>query len=135
MHCDDREAALGFFGDARMIDVRAAAPVAAAVLDAIEALEDPQRPFTVRVSKSQVAFSARRGFAYLWHPGDYVSNDAPVVLSLALPHPLRSERFKEIAHPSSHVWMHHLELRSRSDVDDEVARWLRFAAEAACSHS
>src|SRR5690625_8029723 len=39
---------------------------------------------TVRVSKSQVAFRRRRGFAYLWTPGQYLRRPAaPVVLSIA----------------------------------------------------
>ena len=138
MRSADRDAVLGFFSAARVGDGRAgrvSSEVVGAVLDTLEELEDPHRPFTVRVSKSQVSFSALRGFAYLWHPGDYVRNDAPVVLSIALPHRNGSARFKEIAHPSSRIWMHHLELRSGNDVDDEVVRWLRVAAEAARGRS
>jgi len=77
----------------------------------------------VRVSKSQVAFRARRGFAFAWHPGDYVATDVPFVLSLALPEPLDSHRVKEIAHPSPKTWMHHLELRLVKDVDRELLGW------------
>jgi hypothetical protein len=87
---------------------------------------------TVRTSKSQVAFRRRRGFAYLWRPGQYLRKpDAEVVLSVALPREVRSPRFKQVAHPSPTTWMHHLEIRSVSDVDDEVTSWLAEAAEAA----
>lgn len=79
---------------------------------------------SVRVTKSQVAFRRRRGFAYLWRPGQYIASDVPAVLSIALPHEIRSDRFKEVAHPSAHVWMHHLELREVAEVDDEVQQWL-----------
>lgn len=84
--------------------------------------------FEVRVSKSQVALRRRRGFAYLWLPGRYLTHaQAEVVLSLALDHELDSVRFKEIAHPTSGVWQHHLEIHAVDDIDDEVEGWLREA--------
>lgn len=85
----------------------------------------------VRVSRSQVAFRRRRGFAYVWRPGRYVRSDVPAVLSLALPRELPSARWKEVAHPSPRVWMHHLELRAPDEVDDEVRGWLGQAYGAA----
>lgn len=54
----------------------------------------------VHVSKSQVALRARRGFAYAWAPKQYLETDVPLVVSIAMPHRLESERFKEIAHPA-----------------------------------
>lgn len=87
---------------------------------------------THRVGKSQVAFARRRGFAYLWLPGQYLRNPtAEVVLSLAMPERVESPRWKEIAHPSSGTWMHHLELHALADLDDEVAAWLHQACAAA----
>jgi hypothetical protein len=89
-------------------------------------------PVTVRVSKSQVAFRRRRGFAYVWMPGMYLAQPAAeVVLSIALDRELASSRFKEVVHPSPRVWMHHLEIRSLDDLDDEVLGWLRAAFESA----
>ena len=85
----------------------------------------------VRVTKSQVSFRRRRGFAYLWRPGIYVRSAVPVVMSLALPREEASPRFKEIAHPSPRVWMHHLELLDSRQLDGEVADWMRRAYEAA----
>lgn len=46
------------------------------------------------------------------------------MLSIALPYEIGSDRFKEVAHPSAKVWMHHLELRDGAEVDDEVRQWL-----------
>ena len=49
--------------------------------------------FTVNTSKSQVAFRRRRGFAYLWLPGQYLRHpNVDVVLSLALGRELPSGR-------------------------------------------
>ena len=85
---------------------------------------------TVRVTKSQVSFARRRGFAYLWEPGRYLRRAAaPVVLSIALDRRLTSDRFKEVVHPGP--WMHHLEVLDPDEVDDEVLGWLREAAEQA----
>lgn len=84
-----------------------------------------------RVTRSQVAFRRRRGFAYLWRPGQYVHSDVPAVLSVALPERLDSPRWKEVVHPSPSTWMHHLEVRHPDEVDDEVAGWLARAWAAA----
>ena len=85
----------------------------------------------VRVSKSQIAFRARRGFGYVWRLGRDVDNDVPAVLSIPLPPRTNPKRFKSVVHPSPKIWMHHLEIRDPDRVDDEVARWLRDAYDAA----
>jgi hypothetical protein len=108
-----------FAGD--VLGARVCAKVSA-VLDAIG-------PYAVRATKSQVAFRKRRGFACLWRPGTYLKHPtAEIVLSIALGRHDLSPRFKQVAHPASHQWMHHLEIRDVSDIDDQVAGWLREAA-------
>ena len=86
---------------------------------------------SVAVTKSQLAFRRRRGFAYLWRPGQYVDSDVPAVLSLALSHEVTSDRFKSVVHPSKNIWMHHIELCDVSQVDDEVRGWLADAYSSA----
>ena len=81
----------------------------------------------VTVSKSQISFRRRTGFAFVWRPGQYVASEVPAVLSIALDHELASSRFKSVVHPSPGVWMHHLELRAPEEVDDDVFRWLQEA--------
>ena len=81
-------------------------------------------PAEVRVTKSQIAFRRRRGFAYVWRPGQYVKSEVPAVLSIALPRQVTSDRFKEVAHPSAKVWMQHLELHDPAEIEDEVRAWL-----------
>ena len=76
------------------------------------------------MTRSQIAFRRRTGFAFVWRPGQYVTSDVPAVLSIALPHEVASDRFKSVVHPSTGVWMHHLELREVGQVDDEVRGWL-----------
>jgi hypothetical protein len=82
----------------------------------------------IRVTRTQVAFRRKRGFAYLWLPGLWLARpSAEVVLSIARRLRIDSPRFKQIAHPAPTVWMHHLELHSLDDLDQEVLGWLRDA--------
>ncbi len=82
----------------------------------------------LRVTKSQIAFAHKRAFAWAWVPARYLgSGHAPLVLSVALPHPDPSPRWKQVVEPSPGHFMHHLELRSESDIDDEVRAWLQQA--------
>ena len=107
-------------------------PDAMAVYLHVLSLTGELGPVEVRVSRSQVAFRRRTGFAYLWLPGRWLSHpSAEVVLSIALARPDGSARFKQVAHPAPKVWMHHLEVHSVADLDAEVARWLREAYERA----
>ena len=113
-------------------DFYAGHPFALAVHDRVLDIVREFAPVEVRVSKSQVALRLRRGFAYLWLPGQYLARpEAEVVLSIALGRHDDSLRWKEVAHPSPKHWIHHLEVRDLADLDDEVVAWLREAAERA----
>ena len=107
-------------------------PVALSVYEKVSSCLADLGPFDVRTSKSQITFRRKRGFAHLWLPGQYLkSPDAEVVLSIALDRHDRSERFKEVAHPAKHQWMHHLEVHKPAEINDEVVKWLREALEHA----
>lgn len=106
-------------------------PDGSTVAAEVSRVVDSLGPHEVRVSRSQVAFRRRTGFAYLWRPGQYVTSDVPAVLSIALPRQDASPRWKEVVHVSPGVWMHHLELHSPAEVDDEVGAWLQEAYDAA----
>ncbi len=97
------------------------------VLDRVRGLG----PVDVEVTRSQVAFRRRHGFAYLWQPRQYLRRGAPVVLSIALGRCDPSPRFKEVAHPTPRHWIHHLEVSDPAAIDDEVAAWLAEAASRA----
>lgn len=103
---------------------------ALAVVDRVERIVESLGDVTVRTTKTQVAFRRRRGFAYLWPPV-FPGRGVDVVLSIALGRHDRSPRFKQVAHPAPRIWMHHLEIRDLSDLDDEVESWLREAFENA----
>lgn len=86
---------------------------------------------SMRVTKSQIAFCRRRGFAWVWTPGQYLKGKtAPLVLTVSLRERDRSPRWKEIVEPYPGRFMHHLELHKIADIDEEVRGWLQAAWEA-----
>ena len=100
-------------------------PEALAAFRTVQALVGSIGPADVVVSKTQVAFRRRRGFAYVWAPGRWLRTpSAGAVLSIALTRCVESPRFKQVARPTRAIWMHHLEIRTPDDLDDEVRSWL-----------
>lgn len=81
----------------------------------------------IRISKSQIAFYHNHGFAYIWQPGMYVKTDKPIVLSIALNEQIVSPRFKEVVQPAKKHWIHHIEIESPSEIDEEIVSWLKQA--------
>lgn len=87
---------------------------------------------SMRVTKSQVAFRRKRGFAWVWMPGVYLKRETPpLVLTLSLPRRDGSPRWKEIVEPYPGRFTHHLELHDPAEIDDEVRSWLKEAWETA----
>jgi hypothetical protein len=102
------------------------------VHERVSSLLDGIGPVTARATLSQLAYRRRRAFAWLWLPGTWLARPADdVVLTIALGRHDPSPRFKEVAHPSPRHWVHHLEVRALTDLDDDVAAWLREAYERA----
>jgi hypothetical protein len=102
------------------------------VFDVLAELVERLGDVDVRITKTQVAFRRRVGFAYAWVPEKHLGRPAaPLVLTVALRRRDRSPRWKEVVEPAKGRFTHHLELREPDEVDEEVAGWLREAWEAA----
>lgn len=102
------------------------------VFDALCGAVEATGAADIRVTASQVAFRRRRAFAWAWVPDRYLRGEhAPLVLSLPFRHRDPSPRWKELVEPAPGRFMHHLELHSVSEIDDEVRAWLREAWESA----
>ncbi len=96
-------------------------PIFAAVRRAIDRL----KPSSMAVTKSQIAFRRRKAFAWVWIPDRYLrGSHAPLVLSLAFRHRDPSPRWKQVVEPAPGRFMHHMELNSAGDLDEEVLRWM-----------
>lgn len=101
---------------------------ARAIFDALSNAIAALGPAKMRVSKSQVAFRRRIGFAYAWTPDRYLGGEAaPLVLTVGLRQRDDSPRWKSIVEPSPGRFTHHLELRSPEEIDAEVLAWLQEA--------
>lgn len=111
-----------------LIDVYFAGyPEARALYDTVADLLDAIGTHELRPGKSQVAFVRRHPYAAVWRPAQYLRHGAPLVLTIYLRERDPSPRWKEVAEPAPGRFTHHLELRGREDVDDEVTAWLRQA--------
>jgi hypothetical protein len=95
------------------------------LFDALYGVIEALGPVELRVTKSQVAFRRNKAFAYAWVPGKYLRGKAaPLVLTLGLPEKDQSPRWKEIVEPRPGRYIHHLELYTLDQIDDEVRGWL-----------
>ena len=69
-------------------------------------------PSDIRVTKSQIAFRRRIGFAYVWMPEMYLGKgDVPLVLTIGLRRRDESSRWKKVVEPLPGRFTHHMELR------------------------
>lgn len=68
-------------------------PKGLALFEAVRQVIDGIGESSVKVTKSQITFRHRKGFAYVWRPGPHLDSDVPAVLSIALPYELSSQRF------------------------------------------
>ncbi|MHB1017284.1 MAG: DUF5655 domain-containing protein [Coriobacteriia bacterium] len=95
------------------------------LFDAVRACVESIGDAELRVSKSQVGFYRRTGFASVWMPGQYLGKTGvPLVLTVALRRRDMSPRWKEVVEPAPGRFTHHLELRSPDQIDVEVRDWL-----------
>lgn len=98
------------------------------IFDALRAAMEDLGPVELRITKSQVAFRRRIAFAWAWIPGRYLRGKRPpLVLTVALRRRHPSKRWKQVVEPATGRFVHHLELSSAGEVDDEVRTWLREA--------
>ena len=95
------------------------------IFSALRQAFDTIKPVSMTISKSQIVFRRRKAFAWAWVPDKYLrGRHAPLVLSLALRYQDPSPRWKQVVRPAPSTFMHHLELLSSQDLDDEVIRWI-----------
>lgn len=81
----------------------------------------------VKVSKTQVSFSGRYGFAYLWPPVSRRKGWPKVclILTFGLGHRVEHPRIVEAVEPYPGRWTHHVILERPEDVDELVMGWVR----------
>ncbi len=103
------------------------------LFDALRPVVDDAGPNEIRITKSQIAFRRRIAYAWAWVPARYLGRKglAPLVLSVDLRRRDASRRWKQVVEPVHGRFIHHLELRSPEQLDDELSAWVREAWETA----
>jgi len=83
----------------------------------------------IKIQKSQISFSGRHNFAFVWLPLRPVKTRPPVyiVVSFGLPRHLESPRIVQAVEPYPNRWTHHVIVQSKDDIDPELLGWIREA--------
>jgi len=81
---------------------------------------------TVRVLKTQIAFSNRYNFAFVSLPFRKVKGrpEVYIILTLGLGYRLEHPRVVECVEPYPGRWTHHVIIQSMDEVDAQVREWI-----------
>ncbi len=105
-------------------------PNALPLYEAAEALIVEMFPdVKIKIGKTQVSFSNRYGFAYLWPPNRKIKGRPGlyIVLTFGLGRREAHERIVESVEPYPGRWTHHVLISSPDDLDEQVKNWLQEA--------
>ena len=90
----------------------------------------------IKVSKTQISFSNKRGFAFVSFNPCRKAKERPNVwmtLSFGLGYRKDSPRIDAATEPYPNRWTHHMMVGSEEEIDDELMGWIREAAEFSAS--
>ena len=91
---------------------------------------------TIKVSKTQISFSNKRGFAFVSFNPCRRAKERPkgwMTISFGLSYRKESPRIDATAEPYPNRWTHHIMVGSEEEIDDELMGWIREAAEFSAS--
>jgi hypothetical protein len=83
----------------------------------------------IKIQKSQISFSNKHQFAFVWLPIRRMKNrpDVYIIVSFGLSHRLDSPRIVEATEPYPNRWINHLIIQDSSEVDTELMNWIKEA--------
>jgi hypothetical protein len=86
-------------------------------------------PVKTGITKTQISFSTRTGFAWVWLPQMWIkkASENAIVLSFGLGRRIEHPHVKESNEPYPGRWMHHVVIEKQSEFDDDVREWLKEA--------
>ena len=90
----------------------------------------------IKVSKTQISFSNKRGFAFVSFNPCRRAKERPSVwmtISFGLSYRNESPRIDAATEPYPNRWTHHVMVGSGEEIDDELMGWIREAAEFSSS--
>ena len=90
----------------------------------------------IKVSKTQISFSNKRGFAFVSFNPCRKTKERPnvwITVTFGLSYRKESSRIDVATEPYPNRWTHHIMVGSDEEIDDELMSWLREAAEFSAS--
>ena len=90
----------------------------------------------IKVSKTQISFSNKRGFAFASFNPCRKAKERPDVwmsISFGLSYRKDSPRIDTATEPYPNRWTHHVRVGSEEEIDAELMGWIREAAEFSAS--
>lgn len=89
----------------------------------------------IKVQKSQISFSNKHPFAFVWLPLRRMKKrpDIYIIVSFGLSYLLDSPRIVQSTEPYPNRWTHHLIIQNRSEIDRELMGWIKEAYSLAIS--
>ena len=90
----------------------------------------------IKVSKIQISFSNKRGFAFVSFNPCRKAKERPnvwITVTFGLSYRKDSPRIDVATEPYPNRWTHYIMVGSEEEIDDELMSWLREAAEFSAS--
>jgi len=90
----------------------------------------------IKVSKTQISFSNKRGFAFVSFNPCRRAKERPEVwmtITFGLSYRKDSPRIDAATEPYPNRWTHHVMVSSEEEIDGELMGWIREAAEFSAS--
>ena len=90
----------------------------------------------IKVSKTQISFSNKRGFAFVSFNPCRRTKERPEVwmtVTFGLSYRKDSLRIDVATEPYPNRWTHHIMVGSEEEIDDELMGWIRESAEFSAS--
>ena len=79
----------------------------------------------IKVSRTQITFSGKYGFAFVSHPRR--KKERGILLSFGLFHRQLSNRIQYASEPYPNRWTHHMLVQRQEEIDEELIDWLKEA--------
>lgn len=81
----------------------------------------------MKVGKTQIGFSNRYGFAYIWPPHRKVKGRPGIyaIVTFGLAYKKMHPRIVEAVEPYPGRWTHHVLIENEREIDDELMEWIR----------
>ena len=83
----------------------------------------------IKIQKSQISFSNKHQFAFVWLPIRKMKNrpDIYIIVSFGLPYCLDSPCIIESTEPYPNRWTHHVIIQDQNEIDTELMDWIKEA--------